>query len=199
MIKIRNNFGSVIFEYDAFSLKNAKLINTDLSNANLSNADLSNADLSHSNLKYADLSNANLRYADLRYANLIADLKNSDLTYANLRYADLSYANLIRANLNKIKEDYYKVLNQAIPEIDFLERSILEGKINGSTYEGECACLCGTIEKSGRFGKKCDMRDSNRPIERFFLAICAGDTPGNNPVSRIVLEWLQEFKNEMRK
>jgi len=180
-------------------LSNAYLGIADLSNANLSNADLSHANFSHANLRLSDLSNADLSDVYLGDANLMgSNLRNADLTGTEFRNAKLEYKNLIKANLSKIKEDFYEVLNQAIPEIDFLEKSILEGKIDGSTYEGKCACLCGTIEKSGRFGYECDMRDPNRPIERFFLAIRAGDTPVYNPVSRIVFDWLQEFKEKIK-
>lgn len=118
-----------------------------------------------------------------------ADLRGADLRGAYLRGADLK-----GADLEPIKNDMFLVLLQAVPEIPMVEKAIIEGKIDGSTYKGKCACLCGTIEKSPRFNEACDMRDENRPIERFFAAISEGDTPGNNHFSKLAYGWIQEFK-----
>ncbi len=38
------------------------------------------------------------------------------------------------------------------------------------------------------------MRDSRRPIERFFLGINKGDTPENSEFAKLAYEWIQEFK-----
>jgi hypothetical protein len=35
--------------------------------------------------------------------------------------------------------------------------------------------------------------DCNRPIERLFLVIKTGDTPETNQVSRLAVEWLDEW------
>jgi len=148
----------------------------------------------------ANLHGANLRGADLRGADLYgADLYGADLRGANLHEADLHEANLRGADLHEadldpIKKDMFDVLLHAIPEIPLLEKAILGGRVDGSTYEGACACLWGTIEKSGRFDGDCDMRDSSRPIERFFLGISEGDTPEDNQFSKLAYEWIQEFK-----
>ncbi len=123
---------------------------------------------------------------------------------ANLRYADLSYANLRYADLRSIKNDLFTVLLHGIKEVPFLRENIINGNIDGSTYEGPCACLSGTLENAAiknngtqqkeRVQSIIDVRDSYRPIERFFLAINKGDTPETNNVSKIVLEWVDEFQ-----
>jgi len=185
------------------NLRGADLSYADLSYANLSYANLRDADLGGVNLRGADLSYADLSYANLSYVNLRdADLGGVNLGDVNLRGANFRGANLRGANLDPIKRDMFDVLLRAIPEIPLLEKAILGGKIEGTTYEGECACLCGTIEKSKRFEGKCDMRDGSRPIERFFLGISAGDTPENNQFSKLSYEWIQEFKgyiNQLQK
>ncbi|NNE30800.1 MAG: hypothetical protein HKN40_00370 [Winogradskyella sp.] len=117
---------------------------------------------------------------------------------ADLSSADLSSANLSSADLSSIKNDYWVLLLNAIPEVKNLKKAIKYGKINGSTYEGECACLCGTLEKStdNKLARRIyDLRDSGRPIERFFLGINKGDTPENSQFSKLALDWLLEFES----
>ena len=170
-IQIKSIGGSILFEGD-FSCV-AKAVEA----AVKSSADLSSADLS-----YADLSSANLSSANLRYA----DLSSADLSSADLRYADLS----------SIKADYFDVLLRGKKEIEGLRAALVEGRVNGSTYEGECACLVGTIANvchKAYNGMDNLQPNSDRPIERFFLAIKTKDTPETNQVSKLAVEWLDEF------
>ena len=78
-----------------------------------------------------------------------------------------------------------------------LRDALVEGRVNGSTYEGECACLVGTIANARgvRFN---DLGHGltpcvTRPAERWFLGIQRGDTPDTNQISRITVEWVDEF------
>ncbi len=148
---------------------------------------------------------ANLRSADLRSANLSgADLSGADLSGADLRSADLSGADLSGADLSVFKNDMFIVLLHGIKEISFLKQNIINGKIDGSTYDGDCACLSGTLANAARFnnGKNEDKRiesimncrDSSRPIEVFFMGIKKGDTPDTNQFSKLALEWVEEFE-----
>lgn len=228
-IQIKNRFtGALIFEhvstentikktvekYIKKELKAGKsyadLSYADLSSADLSYADLCHADLCHADLCYADLSHAdlgdvNLRYADLRSADLdFAHLGSTDLSYVDLSSADLSHADLGSANLEPIKNDFFAVLLRGITEVGYLKKNLIEGNIDGSTYEGECACLSGTLANgtkthNGKADKVMKQilscRDGYRPIERFFLGIKKGDTPQNNSSSKIALEWIEEFES----
>ena len=161
--------------------------------------DLRGLNLKGANLEGSDLRGADLAYADLERSNLVGvNLQNANLTGANLRYANLEGLDLEDVNLEPIKKDMFEVLSRAIPEIPMLKKAIIDGRINGSTYTGECACLCGTIEKGGRFNGACDMRDSERPIERFFLGIGVGDTPETSQFSKLALEWIEEFERNMK-
>ena len=83
-------------------------------------------------------------------------------------------------------------------ELDALRLAITEGRIDGSTYSGACACLAGTLaqahglrdyrgESIGRF-----VADSSSPRERWFMMIRPGDKPETNPASALALEWLDE-------
>ena len=141
--------------------------------ANLSGAYLSGAYLSDANLSDADLSDANLSDADL-----------SD------------------ANLSVIREDVRSVLAAAPAEAPGLLAALREGRVDGSTYEGPCACLVGTIAnvRGVEHTALGDLRpDADRPAERFFMGIREGDTPETDPVSAIAAKWVEEFLAEQPK
>ena len=130
---------------------------------------------------------ADLRYANLRYANLSS---------ANLSSADLRSANLRSADLRSAKNDLWAVLCQQPREVSGLRLALIEGRVDGSTYEGECACLVGTIANVAECAYDALpvlKPDSNRPIELLFCAINKGDTPDTNPISKIAVEWIDEW------
>ena len=96
-----------------------------------------------------------------------------------------------------VRGDYFDVLLRVPNEVDGLIAALRAGKVNGSCYEGECCCLCGTIANL----QHCNYQkipglvpDGSRPIERFFLAIRPGHTPENNPWCKQAVEWAEEFK-----
>ena len=141
----------------------------------------------------ADLSDADLSDADLRGA----DLRGANLRGADLSDADLHGANLSDADLSPVKADYFDVLLRAPHEIAGLRAALVAGRVDGSTYEGECACLVGTIAhvRGGQYDALGNgiKPDSGRPIERFFMGIRKGDTPESNQCSALAVEWLDEF------
>jgi Pentapeptide repeats (9 copies) len=155
--------------------------------ANLTRANLTDANLTDANLTDANLTDANLTRANLTRANL---------THANLTRANLTHANLTDANLTDAKNDFWNVLLHAPNELDGLRSALVEGRVDGSAYEGACACLVGTIANLRQRSVRTmpDLRaDSNRPAERWFLAIRIGDTPETNPAAKLTVEWLDEF------
>ncbi len=196
--------------HDAY-LHDADLLGADLRGANLRGAYLRGADLSGAYLRGADLSGANLRGAylsdaDLRDAYLHdanlrgANLRGANLSDANLRGADLRGANLRGAYLrdakwDETKKDLLEKIALMPHEIPYLYKSIHDGKINGSAYDGECACFCGTLANGARkqYNTIPVKPDSSSPIERFFLGIRQGDSPDNNPLSQLASEWIEEF------
>ncbi|SEO78942.1 pentapeptide repeat-containing protein [Nitrosovibrio sp. Nv6] len=222
LFEIKNRFtGSVSFSLECGSFKRcveaavknyadlsgANLSDADLSGAYLSDADLSRADLSGADLSGAYLSDADLSDADLSRANLSgadlsgAYLSDADLSRANLSGADLSRANLSGADLTPIRDDLWSVLAAVPREVAGLRQALIDGRVDGSTYEGECACLVGTIanirqEKYNDLGAL--KPNSSRPIERFFMGINKGDTPETNQASALALQWTDEFLFSMR-
>jgi cytoskeletal protein CcmA (bactofilin family) len=97
-----------------------------------------------------------------------------------------------KRTVEEIEEDHAKVLALATPdEVAALRSALVAGKIDGHIYEGECACLVGTIEKAG---KRKDMpRDSARLAEKWYMAISKGNTPKTNCFSRLAVEWIDNF------
>ena len=205
----------VLFEHDvenntiALTVKaavesGADLGGADLRSADLGGADLRSADLRSADLRSADLRSANLRSADLRSADLrSADLRSANLGGANLRSANLGGANLGGANLQPIRADFYDVLSHAGKEVPALIDALKNGRVDGSTYTGECSCLVGTIATARGVDVYGDdfgiQTDSNRPAERFFMAIKKGDTPETNQASKIALDWAESWLDMQRK
>ena len=144
-------------------------------------------------VKWARQNDANLRGADLRYA----DLRGADLSSANLRGADLRYADLSDADLRSVKADFWAILTTARKEIPGLITAMREGRIDGSTYSGECACLVGTIANVRHVSADTLEQDSSRPAEQWFLMINKGDKPGDDSgggfALQKALEWAEEY------
>ena len=182
LFEIKHRFtGLVLFSLECGSLKLC------VEAAIKSRANLSRANLSRANLSGANLSDANLIGANLIGVNLIG--------------ANLSRANLIGANLTAIRDDLWAVLSSAPKEVEGLRKALIEGRVDGSTYTGECACLVGTIAnlRQGDYHELGALKpNSNRPIERFFMNINKGDTPETSEASKLAVQWTDEFLFTMR-
>ena len=177
-------------------LTDAVLTRAVLTRAVLTDADLTRAVLTRAVLTDAVLTDAVLTRAVLTRAVLTdADLTRAVLTRAVLTDADLTGAkNIPEAALRPIRADLFDVLLRAKAEVPFLLAALRSGTIDGSTYHGACACLAGTIANTrhcaiGDLG----FSDSNRPAERWFLAIKPGNTPENHPIAKITEGWIVEF------
>ncbi|MCY0910894.1 hypothetical protein [Massilia antarctica] len=113
-----------------------------------------------------------------------------------------SGANLSDANLSPIRNDIIAILCSAPREVPALIEALKAGRVDGSTYAGECSRLVGTIATAR--GVKVDSLegglkpDSLRPAERFFMGISKGDTPETNQFSALALQWSQEWLDTMR-
>jgi hypothetical protein len=212
-IQIKTFGGSILFEYESENNSVKKTVEkavaekkslrgADLSGAYLRYADLSDADLSGADLSDADLSGADLSDADLSGADLSgADLRDAYLRGAYLSGAYLSDADLSGADVKRVKDDLFEVLTVLNDEVPALLKSLRQGTIDGSVYEGECACLVGTIAKI----KSCNYKtipglipDSSRPIERFFLSIRPGHTPENSVKCKEIEAWILEYMESVK-
>jgi uncharacterized protein YjbI with pentapeptide repeats len=215
-IEIKDLEGKLLFTHSCEdntlkkTIEQACLNGSSLSGANLIGADLSGANLRGAQLSFARLNNASLTGADLSQADLfLAILSNVDLYRTNLSGTNLKGANLVdvdligvdlkSANLSEVKADFFEVLDNAKPEIEGLKQALLEGNVDGRIYEGECACLVGTIAnlRGVSFGSMDKIRpNQNRAIERWFLCIKEDDTPETNQFSAIAVEWIEEYQQK---
>lgn len=138
--------------------------------------------------------------ADLYRARLYrARLDEADLDEANLVGASLDEADLDRANLDDIRKDVRAILNSSPNEVPALREALVAGRFDGSHYQGDCACLVGTIANArGCYYEAIPGLYANpdRPAERWALAIRAGDTAQTNPVAAITLQWVDEWLAE---
>lgn len=205
--------GSILFETEAkllkeavekavvsgVKLKGALLACADLAYADLQGAYLSSASLQYANFAGAKLQGADLVDADLQGSNLLwADLQNSNLRGANLRFANLQGAGLANASWNETKSDMVEKMSLMPDEVPLLYQALIDGKINGCSYEEDCACFVGTLAKAKHIKINSIPIKANpdSPIEKFFLGIQKGDTPENNPLSALAVEWIEEFCKE---
>ena len=96
---------------------------------------------------------------------------------ANLTGANLTGANLTGASFRAFKADLWMTLTQNAHEVHALVSALREGRVDGSTYEGPCACLVGTIANARGVSHEDLDHSATNPAERWFMMIRKGDTP----------------------
>ncbi len=77
-----------------------------------------------------------------------------------------------------------------------LKKMLIEGKVDGSQYEGDCACLVGTLAHGNKVDKVCEsipfyQKGTHNMGETWFLNIREGDTPESNEFSAHVLKLIE--------
>jgi hypothetical protein len=81
------------------------------------------------------------------------------------------------------RADYWSILDQAPAEVSGLRQAIVEGRIDGNTYNGECSCLAGTIATVHGCAVEALREElgietnADRPAEQWFIRIAKGDKP----------------------
>ena len=186
--------GATIFEGEFDTLALA------LEEAARKRVDLYRASLDGASLVGARLDGASLVGARLDGASLVgARLDRASLDGARLDRASLAGASLDGASLVGYRSDIRAVLDLAPNEVPGLLAALREGRVNGSVYSGECACLLGTIANV-RGVKHDDLGplrpNAGRPAERWFLSIKKGDTPENHSGAGMAVKWIEEWQAE---
>jgi hypothetical protein len=185
---------------DGAYLDGAYLAGANLDGAYLDGAYLAGANLARANLARAYLDGANLAGANLAGANLArANLARAYLDGANLDGAYLAGAIGVGDWAKAIRDDIRTVLDTSPHEVPGLLQLLWDGRVDGTVYEGECACLVGSVAKvrGCRYDAIPGLRpDSSRPAERWFLRIRKGDTPVTNPsaafAAAVIAQWQHE-------
>ena len=94
-------------------------------------------------------------------------------------------------------------LTQNRHEVPALIAALRDGRVDGSTYEGECACLVGTIANAKSVNYDVLDHSASNPAEQWFAMIRKGDKPEQDSAggfaSKMALEWSLEWLalNEM--
>jgi hypothetical protein len=75
--------------------------------------------------------------------------------------------------------------------------ALREGRVDGSTYSGDCACLIGTIGNIKGVAGESLPHNAFDASERWFTMIREGDKPtdetGGGFASKMALEWVEEW------
>ena len=86
------------------------------------------------------------------------------------------------------------ILTMARHEVPALVEALRDGKVDGSTYTGGCACLVGTLENAGAVNLP---HSASSPAEQWFAMIRKGDKPGDDTsggfAAAKALEWATEY------
>ena len=210
-ISIKSVGRIVLFEYESEDNTIKKTVERAISSsANLRSANLCSANLRFADLRSANLCSADLRFADLRFADLrSADLRSANLCSANLRSADLRSAdlkdiiNLPQSYINQCSRDILFIFRSLKKELPFLKEKLLAGEIDGTQYEGKCACLIGTLAKAnGEINKVCQTitfydKGLHNFGEQWFYQIKKYDTPDNNFFAKHVLKLINIVEDEI--
>ena len=180
-------------------LARANLAGAYLAGAYLARADMARADLARANLAGAYLARADLADAYLARAYLAgAYLAGADLARANLARADLAGAKgLSDDQLRPFRADLWMTLTMLRAEVPALVMALREGRVDGSQYEGACACLVGTLANAGSYTYRDVEHNANNPAERWFAMIRKGDKPGDETAGGFAaskaLQWTLEW------
>jgi hypothetical protein len=201
-ILFEGEFGSLKIAVEAAVSSGARLDGARLVGASLVGASLDGARLDGARLDGARLDGASLVGARLVGASLVgASLDGARLDGASLVGASLDGARLDKNQLAMFRDDIWAVCCSAPNEVDALLKSLKDGKVDGSQYEGDCVCLIGTIANI----QKCKydnvpniIPNSSRPSEQWFMQIKRGDTPQTNKAAKMAYDWIKEWQMNIR-
>ena len=181
-------------------LRCSNLSDSNLRGSDLRCSDLRDSDLSGSDLRGCNLRGSDLRGSDLRYSNLRdSDLRGCNLSGSDLSGSDLRCSDLRDSDLRPFKADLWMTLSQARAEVPAFIAALREGRVDGSQYEGECACLVGTLAnaRGAPYHDAFPDCDADNPAEQWFLMIRKGDKPGDDTgggfAAGKALEWALEY------
>ncbi len=123
-----------------------------------------------------------------------------DSSFVDSSFEDSSFDNqtatLSGIDFSEARADMQAKLSIVPDEVAALRLALIEGRINGRVYEGECCCFVGTIakEKNCKYTEIEGLRaNGGSPVELFFLSIASGDTPENSYFAKLAVQWIDEW------
>ncbi|HTB85987.1 MAG TPA: pentapeptide repeat-containing protein [Candidatus Sulfotelmatobacter sp.] len=170
--------------------------------ADLSDKDFSGIEVNCKNSRFDNSSFDNSRFDNSSFYNSRFDnsrFYNSrfdNSSFDNSSFDEKSFKAIPEQWFIQCRDDLWSILLTVPDEVKFLRKALVDGKVNGSTYTGECACLVGTIAN----GRKCQIENlgilkpnASRMAERYFLQIRPGGIPEKNPFAKKAVEWIDQF------
>ena len=102
--------------------------------------------------------------------------------------------------------DILFILQALKKEVPFLRKKLIKGEVDGTQYEGDCACLIGTLAKADDgIENVCKVipyyeKGLHNPGEQWFFQIHEGDTPENSFFAEHALKLIDEVlkKNKIK-
>ncbi len=172
-------------QFDNSQFYNSKFYNSKFDNSQFDNSQFYNSQFDNS--KFYNSQFYNSKFDNSQFYNSQFDSK----TFDNIRKSNQLHM------FNSYKADFWMILLTRKAEIAGLKEALKNGIVNGSSYEGRCSCLVGTIANVAG----CDYKsipnlkpDAGRPAERWFFMIKEGDTPETSEVVKLTMEWIEEFE-----
>jgi hypothetical protein len=91
------------------------------------------------------------------------------------------------------KQNILFILSHLKSEVPYLKEKLISGQVDGTQYEGECACLVGSLGKTKGVNAVCSSipfysKGLHNLGEQFFWQIRKGDTPENSEFSKVAVE-----------
>lgn len=127
-----------------------------------------------------------------------ADLRGANLEGAYLRGSQKEQ--IPKVWMNACSRDMLFVFEHLKNELPYLREKLIKGQVDGTQYEGECACLIGSL---GRGQMDCINKVASaipyyeiglhNPGEQWFWNIHKGDTPENSFFAKHVLKLIDSI------
>jgi uncharacterized protein YjbI with pentapeptide repeats len=192
--------------FDNSSFDNSRFDNSRFDNSSFDNSRFYNSRFDNSGFYNSRFDNSrfyNSRFDNSRFDNSSFDNSRFDnSSFDNSSFDSVSAESALKTGaLESVKNDFFGRMLRQKNEVPFLKQAIIDGKINGSQYEGDCCCFVGTIAKAAHCNYKELPKlkpDSDSPTEKWFMALRPGYTPANNSVAKITFDWIEEFESYIK-
>ena len=129
-------------------------------------------------------------------------LESAVLSGADLRNAIKKIEELPQQFVNICSRDMLFIFQHLKEELPFLREQLINGNVDGTQYEGKCACLIGTAANAKKNGNRIETICKQIPYydkgthnmgETWFLSIHVGDTPKSSIFAKHAVDLIDEI------